>query len=84
MARDSSVLEVERPAPVDGTMTDLQPDTNDRASAGVPALASPVVKKFNLTRPSSISATPPLSRRSTALSATERCGSASTSRPERN
>jgi membrane fusion protein, multidrug efflux system len=48
MSRHSTAFEVERPVPVDDTIKDLQPDTNDRASAGVPALASPVVKKFNL------------------------------------
>jgi membrane fusion protein (multidrug efflux system) len=48
MSRHSTAFEVERPVPVDDTIKDLQPDTNDRASAGVPALASPVEKKFNL------------------------------------
>ncbi len=48
MTRHSSVLEVERPVPVGDTVKDLQPPTNDKASAG--ELASPVVKKFNFRR----------------------------------
>jgi membrane fusion protein (multidrug efflux system) len=47
MTRHTTVFEVERPVPVDGAIKDLQPDTNDRASAGEPALPSTVVKKLN-------------------------------------
>ena len=48
MTHHSTVFEVERPLPVDATVKDLQPDTNDKPSAG--ELASPVVKKFNFRR----------------------------------
>src|SRR5258706_11733794 len=50
MTRHSAVLEVDRPIPVDDTVKDLQPGTNDKASAGELAFASPVVKKFNFRR----------------------------------
>jgi membrane fusion protein, multidrug efflux system len=48
MTHHSTVFEVERPVPVGDTVKDLQPPTNDKASAG--ELASPVVKKFNFRR----------------------------------
>src|SRR5437762_1591517 len=47
-ARRATVFEVERPVPVDGTIKDLQPATNDKASDGEPVLSSPVVRKLNL------------------------------------
>src|SRR5258706_1217560 len=50
MTRHSAVLEVDRPIPVDDTVKDLQPGTNDKASAGELAFASPVVKTFNFRR----------------------------------
>jgi membrane fusion protein (multidrug efflux system) len=50
MTRHSAVLEVDRLIPVDDTVKDLQPGTNDKASAGELAFASPVVKKFNFRR----------------------------------
>src|SRR5258706_9275330 len=50
MTRHSAVLEVDRPIPVDDTVKDLQPGTNDKASAGELAFASTVVKKFNFRR----------------------------------
>jgi membrane fusion protein, multidrug efflux system len=50
MTRHSTVFEVERPVSVDDTVKDLPPVTTDKASAGEPALASPIVKKFNFRR----------------------------------
>src|SRR5437899_2476863 len=47
MTRHSTAFEVERPVPADDTVKDLLSDMNSKASAGVPALASLVVKKFN-------------------------------------
>jgi membrane fusion protein (multidrug efflux system) len=50
MTRHSTAFEAERPMPVGDTVKDLLPDTNNKASAGEPAPASPVVKKFNFRR----------------------------------
>jgi hypothetical protein len=50
MTRHSAVLEVDRLIPVDDTVKDLQPGTNDKASAGELAFASPVAKKVQFSQ----------------------------------
>src|SRR5713226_5220755 len=50
MTRHSTAFEAERPMPVGDTVKDLLPDAHHDASTGEPALASPVVKKFNFRR----------------------------------
>src|SRR6267378_4382869 len=50
MTRHSATVEAKRPMPVRDSVTDLLPDTHDKAGAGEPALASPVEKKFNFRR----------------------------------
>jgi membrane fusion protein (multidrug efflux system) len=48
MTRHSTAFEVERPVPADGTVKDLLPATDSKASAGETApTSSPVVRKFN-------------------------------------
>src|SRR6202158_3587791 len=50
MTRHSATVEAERPMPVRDSVTDLLPDTHNKAGAGGPARASPVAKKFNFRR----------------------------------
>jgi membrane fusion protein (multidrug efflux system) len=48
MTRHSTAFEVERPVPADGTVKDLLPGTDSKASADETApTSSPVVRKFN-------------------------------------